>query len=119
MTEKTFASNLLRITKSRGMTQVALAKRSGIKPQLISSYVRKSKMAQYPSLRNLVRLAKALECPADDLLGLSSFKGQARESTIGERRSKLALQLAEVYDRLQKSDWRREAVKHILLSDEK
>jgi transcriptional regulator with XRE-family HTH domain len=116
MPEKTFASNLARAMRKAEMTQVALAKKSGIKQQLISSYIRKSRMAQYPSLRNLMRLAKALECTVDELLGLSSLKGQAGDSTIEERRSKLALQLAEVYDRLPKGDWRREAVKYILLS---
>ena len=119
MPEKTFSSNLVRAMRRTEMTQVALAKKSGIKQQLISSYIRKSRMAQYPSLRNLMRLASALECTVDELLGLSSFKGQSGDSTIGERRTRLALQLAEVYDRLPKSDWRREAVKYILLSAEK
>lgn len=116
MGEKSFSSNLRRVMQTKGMTQVALARRSGIKQQLISSYIRKSKMARYPSLKNLMRLAKALECPVDDLLGLSS-ESQQSEAKRRKTFSDLARQLGEAFDRLPNNDWRREAVKHLLLGD--
>lgn len=119
MAEKTFAANLLRVMQSRGMTQVALAKKSGIKQQLISSYIRKSKMAQYPSLRNLMRLAKALECTVDELLGLSTFRKKPPDSVAEGKLSAQTLQLAEVLDQLPKDDWRWKAVKHLLLGEGK
>jgi transcriptional regulator with XRE-family HTH domain len=119
MAEKTFATNLLRVMQSRRMNQVALAKKSGIKQQLISSYIRKSKMAQYPSLRNLMRLAKALECTVDELLGLSTAKNRSPDLLTGEKLSKQTLRLAEALDRLPKDGWRWKAIKHLLLREGK
>jgi transcriptional regulator with XRE-family HTH domain len=119
MAEKTFAANLLMVMQSRGMTQVALAKKSGIKQQLISSYIRKSKMAQYPSLKNLMRLAMALECTVDELLGLGVSRKRSPDLVTVGKLTAQAQKLAEVLDQLPKDDWRWRAVTHLLLSENK
>ncbi len=64
-----FSENLRRIMSEKGINQVELEKRSGVKQQLISNYVNESKPSIFPNLTNLRKLAEALSCSADELIG--------------------------------------------------
>jgi len=66
---------LKQLMQDRGMNQVDLSKRSGVGQNLISSYLRGAKQAQYPSLKNLLALATALHCTLEDLTGLPALRG--------------------------------------------
>lgn len=62
----TFAHAIVRIRESRGITQSDLAERTGLKPSAISHF---ESGRRRPCLANLVKLADALGCSADVLLG--------------------------------------------------
>lgn len=64
--KETFGQRLKRIRKAKGLTQVALANKSGIDQHFISNYeVEKT----VPSLPTLEWLCKALDITATELLG--------------------------------------------------
>jgi len=64
---------LARIMAEKGMNQVQLAKKSGIKQPLISHYINESKWAKYPSLKTLIVLGHALHCSLEDLVGTDTL----------------------------------------------
>jgi len=111
MDSSNFSESLAQIMKERKVNQVELAKISGIKQQLISSYIRGSKTARLPSFKNLIRLANALDCSIDQLMGLGD-SGMAKVD--GLDLSDDAQRIVEAYTRLPEKDWRREAIKEIL-----
>lgn len=110
MDSSDFSDSLARIMKDRNVNQVELAKASGIKQQLISSYIRGSKTARLPSFKNLIRLSNALDCSIDQLMGL----GDSSLGAIGIDLSGDAQRIVEAYTSLPEGDWRREAIKEIL-----
>ena len=63
---KSFAGTLKRIRLLRGYTQQALARRSGIDPTQLSHFERSMRM---PNMKNVLKLADALEISTDCLLG--------------------------------------------------
>ncbi len=111
MENSDFSDSLAQIMKERKVNQVELAKISGIKQQLISSYIRGSKTARLPSFKNLIRLANALDCSIDQLIGLDDIgSGKA----VGSDLTSDSQKIVEAFNRLPKEDWRREAIKEIL-----
>ncbi len=111
MENSDFSDSLAQIMKERKVNQVELAKISGIKQQLISSYIRGSKTARLPSFKNLIRLANALDCSIDQLIGLDDI---ASGKAIGSDLSSDSQKIVEAFNALPKDDWRREAIKEIL-----
>lgn len=69
--DETFGQRLARLRKSKGYTQVELAKKMDLVQVLISDYER-DKLRPYHEM--IVRFAKALEVSADELLGLKLTK---------------------------------------------
>lgn len=69
--DETFGQRLARLRKSKGYTQVELAKKMNIVQVLISDYER-DKLRPYHEM--IVRFAKALDVSADELLGLKLTK---------------------------------------------
>ncbi len=69
--DETFGQRLARLRKSKGYTQVELAKKMDIVQVLISDYER-DKLRPYHEM--IARFAKALEVSADELLGLAPKK---------------------------------------------
>jgi transcriptional regulator with XRE-family HTH domain len=69
--DETFGQRLARLRKSKGYTQVELAKKMDIVQVLISDYER-DKLRPYHEM--IARFAKALEVSADELLGLALKK---------------------------------------------
>lgn len=63
---KTLGVRLRATRKGRGLTQLHLAERAGVSPELISRIERGSML---PSLPTFVRLLDALDLPADFALG--------------------------------------------------
>lgn len=108
MDSSNFSESLALIMKERHVNQVELSKISGIKQQLISSYIRGSKTARLPSFKNLIRFANALDCSIDQLMGFSRGKAYSLDLSGDPQR------IVEAYSRLPKEDWRREAIKEIL-----
>ncbi len=58
--------NLTEIRNQKGMTQTELAEACGIGQQMISHM---EKEIRKPSYATLVKLAEALDCSVDDLIG--------------------------------------------------
>ena len=57
--------------RQSGLTQIELARRSGIKQQTVSAYVHQSKM---PSLDTFANLCAVLDIDANEILCISSYK---------------------------------------------
>jgi len=93
-----FSENLARLMAEKGVSQVALAKRSGIKQPLISHYLHESKHAKFPSLKNLIALARALRCSLDELVGIEDIRAGRIE--LPEE----ILNMAHKFDKLDKRD---------------
>src|SRR5687768_5506328 len=68
--KESFAQRLVRIRKSKGMTQVELARDAGISPRMVAHYETK---IQNPAPDTVVRLAKALKISVDELFGSKPF----------------------------------------------
>lgn len=66
-----FGQRLSTLRKDRGLTQSQLAKLSEISPRMIAYYELHAK--NIPA-HAVIALAKSLNCPADELLGLKEFK---------------------------------------------
>ncbi len=66
ISKESFAQRLVRIRKSSGLTQVELAKTSGISPRMVAHYETK---IQNPAPDTVLRLAKALKVSVDELFG--------------------------------------------------
>ena len=66
-----FAQNLLRLRKSRGLTQEQLAGQLGVSPQSVSKW---ENCQSYPDIELLPRLAAAFSVRIDALLGYRSEK---------------------------------------------
>ena len=69
----TFAQRLLEIRKSKGLTQMEMAKLTGISTRMIAHYETKVK---HPAPESLVLLAKALKITIDELLGSQPLKNE-------------------------------------------
>ncbi len=59
-----FANNLAEFMRMRGMGQTALAERTGLSSAMISKYLTQKSV---PSLTNVKRIARALNCHPDEL----------------------------------------------------
>ena len=70
---ETFGQRLARIRKAKSYTQVELAAKLGIIQVMVSDYER-DKLRPYHEM--IVRMAKALEISADELLGVKPFKSK-------------------------------------------
>lgn len=68
MSEK-FATNLRRLREAMGWSQGKLARKAGFQPSAISHFETGNRE---PSLRNLLRLMKALDVDANTLIGWSA-----------------------------------------------
>lgn len=64
------AENLFRLRAEKQLSQTKLAKLSGLQPSTISHFERGTRE---PSLKNLVKLCKALGCSSDHLIGLEKL----------------------------------------------
>lgn len=96
MALKILANRLKKLRAERGLSQADLAERSGLTINDISRYERR---AVSPDLENFVKIAKALEVSADDLL----FDGPVSENSSPPRNLKLWQRLQEI-DALDKND---------------
>jgi transcriptional regulator with XRE-family HTH domain len=65
-----FAQRLVRIRKAKGLTQVELARASGISPRMIAHYETR---IQNPAPATVLRLTKVLRVSVDDLFGNTPF----------------------------------------------
>lgn len=74
-----FSINLARIMREGDINQVELAKKSGISQPRISGYLSESKYAKFPSLKNLIKLARALHVSLEELTGLESLRGMEQK----------------------------------------
>jgi transcriptional regulator with XRE-family HTH domain len=86
---------LARLRKERGYTQVELAEKTGVVQVIISDYER-GKLRPHPDM--IVRLAKAMQISADELLGLSA--PQANTPPVNRR----FLRRLQAVDKLPKRD---------------
>lgn len=77
--DETFGQRLCRIRKEKGYTQVELAEKLGIIQVLVSDYER-DKLRPYHEM--IVRLAKALEVSADEMLGLKASKNKGSRPSL-------------------------------------
>ena len=64
-----FSRQLKIFMELRNFDQVELSKKSGVDQSLINKYLREDPKGQNPSLKNLVALAKALNCTLEELTG--------------------------------------------------
>lgn len=89
-----FAARLLQLRKARGITQIDLARSSGLSPRVIAMY---ETTIKGPSAVAVLRLAKALDVTPEQLMGqkLTSTK------TIVSRN---ALKNAKMFDGLPSSE---------------
>jgi len=78
-TNETFGKRLARIRKEKGHTQVELAQKVGIIQVLVSDYER-DKLRPHHNM--IVRFAQALEISADELLGITSPKGNGNKPSL-------------------------------------
>jgi len=79
-----FGARLIAARRAKGLTQVQLAEAAGTTQRAISFY---EATGGNPSAEAVVRLAKALDTTADDLLGLSEANDPAAApATPDERR---------------------------------
>ena len=115
----TLAKNLAKIMADRGVNQVELAKKSGIKQQLISSYIKESRYAKFPSLKNLIALAKALKCSLDELTGFEGSRSTRKVIDKSPQLGETATKLARFYESLPVDDWRKRALEEFLLKSNK
>jgi transcriptional regulator with XRE-family HTH domain len=76
---ETFGQRLARIRKAKGYTQVELAAKLGIIQVMVSDYER-DKLRPYHEM--IVRLSKALQISADELLGVKPFKSSASNLSL-------------------------------------
>ena len=72
-----FGSNLYQVRLKRGISQIELAKLSNTTQRAISSYETGS---SHPPIPVVTKLAQALKCSADELLGTKAQK-QVKEKT--------------------------------------
>jgi transcriptional regulator with XRE-family HTH domain len=86
-TISTFPERLTTARKLRGLKQMELSHKTGLKQAAISQFETGRRM---PSLHNLGRLADALEINADYLLGRSQFMEMQNALRNGKKVSALA-----------------------------
>jgi len=75
----TLGERLMNIRKSKGMTQVELAKKIGTIQSLISDYERERLR---PNPEMLARLAIALDVTTDEIIGLKPIKAETFEPSL-------------------------------------
>jgi transcriptional regulator with XRE-family HTH domain len=76
--DETFGQRLSRIRKQKGLTQVELARTTGLTQGLISDY-ELDKLRPYHEV--IARFALALEVTADELIGLKRVKNGDKQSS--------------------------------------
>lgn len=110
-----FSENLARIMREKDINQVELSKKSGVSQPRISGYLHESKWARVPNLKNLIALARALNCSLETLTGLESLEGIEKEAdAIGELSAEEKA-IIEAYNALPDDDWKKKAVEGMLL----
>lgn len=110
-----FSKNLALIMAERGLNQPELARLSGVDQSLISRYLRSDKRARLPRLKNLVALAKALDCTLEDLTGVK--KTDRLETELQEKcPSRDQIALWEAYNKLPEGHWLRVMIEQELLN---
>lgn len=96
----------------RGLSISELAKKSGIHYVQISGYLKSDAKGKYPSLKNLIALAMALNCSLEDLTG---YKMREIPKTKTEDMPQEIIDLAQKIKDLPDNDWRRQAIDKILM----
>lgn len=109
-----FRNNLRRIMAARGITTVELAKKSGVHYVQVNGYLKAAAKGKFPSLRNLIALARALNCSLEELTGLENLKGVERDAETTQPVGK-AREVADAFDKLPEGDIRRQLIEQILL----
>lgn len=109
-----FSNNLAVIMAERGLNQPELARLSGVDQSLISRYLRNDQRARLPRLKNLVALAKALDCTLEDLIGVK--KTDRLETELQDNSpSRDQIALWEAYNKLPEGHWLRVMIEQELL----
>ena len=93
--EETMGQRLARLRREKGFTQIELAKKVGIIQVLVSDYER-DQLRLHAEM--VIRVAKALEISADELLGIETSKSNG---TVKNRR---ILRRIRQIDQLSKRD---------------
>jgi len=109
-----FSVILRTLMSIQGLNQVSLSKKSGVSQALISSYLRKGSKAKYPSLKNLIKIAKVVGCSLDELVGISKPPHDI-DSIAKLRPSPDQLALWQAYANLPEGHWMRFMVEQELL----
>jgi len=81
-----FQSNLRELRKSRGLTQIQLAKKIGISKRAMCYYEKGSK--SFPSSEMLLKITEVLECKPDELLSAkeaNSIDGRSVEARLAKK----------------------------------
>ena len=99
----------------RDLNQVELSKISGVSQTLISSYLRESVKAKYPSLPNLAALIQALECGLEDLIDLNDIPRVGTEKGLIDDPTNEQSALWDSYSRLPDGHWLKIMIKQELL----
>lgn len=110
-----FSSNLRKLMARAELTQVDLAKLSGIKQQAISRYLNEDPQGKRPrDLEALVALCLALNCSLYDLTGLRSLREIQTSAPDSQGLSDEAIRLARLFDKLSSKDPKRARIKKAL-----
>jgi transcriptional regulator with XRE-family HTH domain len=99
----------------RDLNQVELSKISGVSQTLISSYLRESAKAKYPSLPNLAALIEALECRLEDMIDLKDTQRIGTEKGLNDDPTNEQRALWDAYSRLPDGHWLKIMIKQELL----
>ena len=107
---------LAELMEKRGISGRELSKKSGVHYVQIMGYLRTDpKQGKLPSIGNLIKIARALNCSLETLTGLESLKGIERDANAVGELSAEEKAVIEAYNSLPDDDWRRKAVDEILL----
>lgn len=99
----------------RDLNQVELSRMSGVSQTLISSYLRESAKAKYPSLPNLAALREALECRFEDLIDIRDTERLRTENGQNDP-TREQLVLWDAYTKLPDGHWLKIMIKQELLN---
>lgn len=84
-----FSENLRRIMMERSINQVELSKKSGISQPVISRYWNEDERGKLPSLKNLLALARALNCTVDELTGSEGVNIEKQKTYLSRKLQEL------------------------------
>jgi transcriptional regulator with XRE-family HTH domain len=93
--QETFGDRLTRLRKLRGLTQRSLASKSGVSNRMIAYYETHDSA---PPGDALAALARALDVPMDELLGLKASASEAPSSTSELRLWRQLRQIEQLSD---------------------